>query len=216
MHDSDLRWPRAAASGKKSGAQAGRTQGRGSVMQVEETAIPAVKIIIPKKHGDARGFFSEVYNRADWDKAGLRTHFRTGQSFVLGHGWHVAWATLPDAAVCAGQAGALHARPDSGRRGRHSSLVADLRPPCRGRTLGGQLAPGAGPDRVCARLHHLGARRRGSLQDDRALFGRQRPRRRLGRSGDRHCLAVALPGGPVLSDKDRRLPRLKDAPDLFE
>jgi len=39
-------------------------------MQVEETAIPAVKIIIPKKHGDFRGFFSEVYNRGDWEKAG--------------------------------------------------------------------------------------------------------------------------------------------------
>src|SRR5271154_6479252 len=50
-------------------------QGRGSVMQVEETAISAVKIITPKKHGDARGFFSEVYNRSDWDKAGLQLTF---------------------------------------------------------------------------------------------------------------------------------------------
>ena len=40
-------------------------------MQVEETAIPAVKIVTPKKHGDARGFFSEVYNLAAWEKAGL-------------------------------------------------------------------------------------------------------------------------------------------------
>ena len=45
------------------------------MMQVEETAIPAVKIITPKKHGDARGFFSEVYNRSDWDKAGLQLTF---------------------------------------------------------------------------------------------------------------------------------------------
>jgi hypothetical protein len=27
-------------------------------MQVEETTIPAVKILIPKNHGDERGFFS--------------------------------------------------------------------------------------------------------------------------------------------------------------
>ena len=40
-------------------------------MQVEETAIPAVKIVTPKKHGDARGFFSEVYSLAAWEKAGL-------------------------------------------------------------------------------------------------------------------------------------------------
>src|SRR6201996_3141249 len=44
-------------------------------MQVEETAIPAVKIVTPKKHGDARGFFSEVYNRSDWEKAGLGLTF---------------------------------------------------------------------------------------------------------------------------------------------
>ena len=40
-------------------------------MQVEETAIPAVKIVTAAKHGDIRGFFSEVYNRAAWDKADL-------------------------------------------------------------------------------------------------------------------------------------------------
>ena len=39
-------------------------------MQVEETAIPAVKVVTPKKHGDARGFFSEVYNRSDWRQGG--------------------------------------------------------------------------------------------------------------------------------------------------
>ena len=44
-------------------------------MQVEETAIPAVKIVTPKKHGDARGFFSEVYNRFDWQNAGLEFTF---------------------------------------------------------------------------------------------------------------------------------------------
>ena len=33
-------------------------------MQVIETEIPAVKRVIPKRHGDDRGWFSEVY-RAD-------------------------------------------------------------------------------------------------------------------------------------------------------
>ena len=32
-------------------------------MQVTDTAIPAVKILTPKKHGDHRGFFSETYSR---------------------------------------------------------------------------------------------------------------------------------------------------------
>ena len=44
-------------------------------MQIEETAIPAVKIITPKKFGDHRGFFSEVYSRKAWAEAGLDYEF---------------------------------------------------------------------------------------------------------------------------------------------
>jgi dTDP-4-dehydrorhamnose 3,5-epimerase len=40
-------------------------------MHFEETAIPAVRIVTPTKHGDARGFFSEVYKQSDWRNAGL-------------------------------------------------------------------------------------------------------------------------------------------------
>jgi dTDP-4-dehydrorhamnose 3,5-epimerase len=44
-------------------------------MQVENTAIDAVKIITPKKFGDHRGFFSEVYSRKAWAEAGLDYEF---------------------------------------------------------------------------------------------------------------------------------------------
>ena len=44
-------------------------------MQVEATAIPEVKIVTPKKFGDARGFFSEVYSRKAWGGAGLDGDF---------------------------------------------------------------------------------------------------------------------------------------------
>src|SRR5437870_1556755 len=45
-------------------------------MQVTETAIPAVKILQPKKHGDHRGFFSEIYSRrALRDLAGIDIEF---------------------------------------------------------------------------------------------------------------------------------------------
>lgn len=40
-------------------------------MQFEVTSIPPVMIVTPKKHGDARGFFSEVYKQSEWEKAGL-------------------------------------------------------------------------------------------------------------------------------------------------
>lgn len=44
-------------------------------MQFEDASIPAVKIVTPKKHGDARGFFSEVYKLSDWCAAGLDLAF---------------------------------------------------------------------------------------------------------------------------------------------
>lgn len=44
-------------------------------MQVTPTAIPDVKLIRPKKHGDARGFFSETFNRRDFAQAGAELDF---------------------------------------------------------------------------------------------------------------------------------------------
>jgi dTDP-4-dehydrorhamnose 3,5-epimerase len=44
-------------------------------MLFEDSKIPAVKIIKPKIHGDERGFFSEVYKKSDWVRAGLEYDF---------------------------------------------------------------------------------------------------------------------------------------------
>lgn len=44
-------------------------------MQVIELAIPDVKILIPKKHQDHRGFFSETYNRSSMSQAGITDAF---------------------------------------------------------------------------------------------------------------------------------------------
>jgi len=44
-------------------------------VQVQDTVIPEVKIVIPKVHGDARGFFSEVYNARDLDQADIELEF---------------------------------------------------------------------------------------------------------------------------------------------
>jgi dTDP-4-dehydrorhamnose 3,5-epimerase len=44
-------------------------------MKVIETAIPAVKILLPNKHGDHRGFFSEVFNTRLLKEAGLSCDF---------------------------------------------------------------------------------------------------------------------------------------------
>ena len=40
-------------------------------MQIEETALPGVLILTPARHGDARGFFSESWNRRTLEEAGV-------------------------------------------------------------------------------------------------------------------------------------------------
>lgn len=40
-------------------------------MRIEPTAIPEVVVITPARHGDARGFFSESWNRRTLEQAGL-------------------------------------------------------------------------------------------------------------------------------------------------
>ncbi len=44
-------------------------------MNVIETAIPDVKLITPKRHGDHRGFFSETFNARALHEAGIDTPF---------------------------------------------------------------------------------------------------------------------------------------------
>ena len=45
------------------------------MVEVEATALPDVKIIRPKRFGDARGFFSEVYNKGALANAGIDLEF---------------------------------------------------------------------------------------------------------------------------------------------
>ena len=44
-------------------------------MEILETAIPEVKIVVPKVFGDARGYFMESYNRADLAEIGIVNDF---------------------------------------------------------------------------------------------------------------------------------------------
>jgi dTDP-4-dehydrorhamnose 3,5-epimerase len=44
-------------------------------MQVIETSIPAVKVLVPKRIGDHRGFFSEIYSRKAFEAIGIRSDF---------------------------------------------------------------------------------------------------------------------------------------------
>ncbi|MEH6401803.1 MAG: dTDP-4-dehydrorhamnose 3,5-epimerase [Sneathiella sp.] len=45
------------------------------MIEIEETALPEVKIIKPKKFGDERGFFSETWNVKSLKEAGIQADF---------------------------------------------------------------------------------------------------------------------------------------------
>ena len=44
-------------------------------MYIERLSIPDVKVLIPKKYGDHRGFFSEIYNKKAFAAAGVDIDF---------------------------------------------------------------------------------------------------------------------------------------------
>jgi len=44
-------------------------------VKIVETPLAGLKIITPVRHGDARGFFSESYNRAHLAEHGILTEF---------------------------------------------------------------------------------------------------------------------------------------------
>jgi dTDP-4-dehydrorhamnose 3,5-epimerase len=44
-------------------------------MQITDTALPGVKLIQPVRHGDARGYFSEVYREDALRRAGIAIDF---------------------------------------------------------------------------------------------------------------------------------------------
>jgi dTDP-4-dehydrorhamnose 3,5-epimerase len=41
----------------------------------EDLPIEGLKLVTPKKHGDDRGFFSETHNASTWESSGLQYHF---------------------------------------------------------------------------------------------------------------------------------------------
>ncbi|OED45840.1 dTDP-4-dehydrorhamnose 3,5-epimerase [Leisingera sp. S232] len=44
-------------------------------MQIEETGLPGLKVLTPARFGDARGFFSESWNRRRMQEAGIDLEF---------------------------------------------------------------------------------------------------------------------------------------------
>ena len=56
-------------------------------MQVESTSFPGVKVLLPVKHADERGFFSETYSRRRFADADIALEFvQDNHAFSVGRG----------------------------------------------------------------------------------------------------------------------------------
>lgn len=102
-------------------------------MQITDTALPDVKLIQPARHGDARGYFSEVYRDDALISAGLNVRFvQDNQSMsapagVL-RGLHFQTPPMPQAKLIRVIAGAIldvavDIRWGSPTYGRHVAVV---------------------------------------------------------------------------------------------
>ena len=184
-------------------------------MLVEDAEIPAVKIVTPKKFGDARGFFSEVYNRATWEDAGLRFEFiQDNHSFSAAAGTlrGLHFQTPPFAQAKLIRVG----------RGRILDVAVDIRRTSP--TFGKYAAVELSAENWRQMLVPVGfAHGFVTLEPDTEVLYKTTavysPANDRGIAWDDADIGVAWPlsaAGPTLSDKDRRWPRLREAQELFE
>jgi dTDP-4-dehydrorhamnose 3,5-epimerase len=180
-------------------------------MKVVETHLPEVKIAVPQRHGDARGFFAETYQRERYAAAGIDAVFvqdnhAYNRDKGVVRGLHFQSPPRWQAKLVRVARGRIFAvgvdlRTTSPRFGRHASATLTA-------TGGEQIFLPAGfafgyctlePD--CDVLYKVSDYYAPAL--DRGL------------AWDDPDLAIPWPvlaGVAILSDKDRRHPRLKDLP----
>lgn len=183
-------------------------------MQFEDTTIPDVKIVTPKKHGDARGFFSEVYKQSDWRAAGLDLAFvQDNQSY----------------SAPAGTLRGLHFQIDPAAqdklirvvRGRILDVAVDIRRSSP--TFGRHVAVELSVQNWRQLLVPIGfAHGFVTLEPDTEVLYKvtslYSPAHDRGLAWDDPELGIdwRIPaGGPLLSDRDRQWPRLRDLAEGF-
>lgn len=177
-------------------------------------SLPELLLITPKRHGDARGWFSETWSLRAFEAAGLDVGFvQDNQAFSARKG------TIRGLHFQA----APHAQAKLVRvlRGAIFDVAVDVRPgsPTYGRWAGATLTAEVGEQLFVPRGFAHGYC---TLTDDTELFykvdGLYAPQTEGGVLWNDPDLAIAWPldGEPMLSDKDKVLPRLKDlAPVAF-
>lgn len=183
-------------------------------MIVEELALPGVRTITPVKHADRRGFFSEVYNRESFAAAGLDAEFvQDNHSLSTERG------------VIRG----LHFQSpphEQGKlvrivRGAVLDVIVDIRHGSP--TFGRHVAVELSSENWTQLWVPIGfAHGFCTLSEDTEVLykvtGYYAPQADHGLAFDDPDLAIHWPVEPplaILSDKDRKHPRLKDLPRYF-
>jgi dTDP-4-dehydrorhamnose 3,5-epimerase len=171
-------------------------------------AIPEVLLITPKRHGDARGWFSETWSRKTLADAGTAADFvQDNQAFNARRGTlrglHFQTAPHPQAKLVRVLRGAIY------------DVAVDVRAgsPTYGRWVAAELTAERGEQLFVPRGFAHGYC---TLTDDCELFykvdGQYAPQTEGGVIWNDPELAIPWPldGEPVLSDKDKLLPKLKE------
>ena len=185
------------------------------MLNVEPTALPDVKIVTPKRFGDDRGFFSEVYNRKAFEAAGLAMEFVQDN-----HSWSAKAGTVRG--LHFQSAPFAQDKLIRGVRGRILDVAVDLRRSSP--TFGRHVAVELSAENWRQLLVPVGfAHGFCTLEPDCEVIykvsGYYAAAHDLGLAWDDPELAIAWPVSPeeaTLSDKDRRQPRLADLPAYFE
>lgn len=166
-------------------------------MQIEETELPGVLILTPARHGDARGFFSESWNRRTLEQAGMHlptfvqdNHPLSAKAGTLRGLLYQAPPHEQGKLVRCGR-GALYDVAVDGRRGSATY----------GQWIGAELSfengrPALGAARVPARLRYARGRHRGCLNAQ--AFTTRPPTGRCAGTA-----SASTGAWPILSDKDK-------------
>jgi dTDP-4-dehydrorhamnose 3,5-epimerase len=182
-------------------------------VQITDLALPGIKLVHLKVHGDGRGFFMESYKEADWRAIlGDRAFIQDNQSLSIEagvvRGLHYQMPPFAQAKLV------------QALRGRILDVAVDLRrgSPSFGRHVAMELAAGDGKQLFVSEgfAHGFMTLEPESMVAYKVTAGYE-PASERGVAWDDPDLAIAWPkrDGVTLSERDRKWPRLKNLTDLF-